>query len=528
MIRPYPKEEQLHEVGIERCFIACLMRFPHLITSAEANISVDDIYAPNFHIIYKTLLKMKEHYDIKRKEYVFSHEHLKRWIENSKEEEKTIISKTVTDFDHLRKIQSAPGVDERSFGEYINAIKETSALIKAYRVAFDTQNKILNGVGVGDAHKVLTDVESKMSKIRVEEEETSIVRLGDCLEDLNNDIMFNRLNKGRMGIWIPRFPRLMKVLNGIRRTQFIILFARPKTGKSSLLLQIATETGKQGIPVLYIDTEMTQKEQMSRALSSWSGVKEWDIMGGEYLDDEDNSAAVSEKMEEIARSPIFYAAAKGSDASKVCSLMKEFVEKHVGYETDDKGNKKTKPCLVVYDWLKVAELERDVKEYQQLGLIATALNDVRRELDVPLIAGAQANRDGGMKNNTGVDAAFGASEFLADSDRILRFCTCLVWLRRLNYEENEMMIEIGADEPEKTYNQMIHVVDQRGGPVCMDGIGLDFSGSILSYSEKEAIDLKKYKKGKKKRTREEKEKLLDEQFEETDGEENDQEFAKEL
>ena len=32
------------------------------------------------------------------------------------------------------------------------------------------------------------------------------------------------------------------------------------------------------------------------------------------------------------------------------------------------------------------------------------------------------------------------------------------------------------EHPEDAYNQMIHVVDQRGGPVCLEGIGLRFTG----------------------------------------------------
>nr|DAQ91970.1 MAG TPA: Helicase, ATPase, REPLICATION [Caudoviricetes sp.] len=528
MVRAYPNEEQLHATGVERSFIACLMKFPNLVTSAEAEISVDDIYSPNFHVIYKTILRMKNHYDMKQKRYIFSQELLSHWLESAPEEEQKIISRTVSKFQHLSTIQQAAGVDVESFGEYIKTLKETSSMIKAYRAAYDIQLDILKNASPNNARQILIDAEESISQIRIVDEESSIVRLGDCLDTLKEDIAFNKENKGRMGIWIPKFPRLMKVINGLRRTQFLILFARPKTGKSSLLLEVALSTGIQGIPVLYIDTEMTQKEQTSRAVANWSGVREWDIMGGEYIDDEEKKVKVQEHMDKLARAPIYYVAAKGGDVTKICALMKEFVAKHVGYEIDPKGNKRTKPCLIVYDWLKVAEVDRDVKEYQQLGLIATALNDTRRELDVPLIAGAQANRDGGMKNNSGVDAAYGASEFLADSDRLLRFCTCLIWLRRLNYEEMQAMTEIGETEPEKTYNQMIHVVDQRGGPVCMEGIGLNFTGATLSYEEKDAIDLKKYKQGKKKRTKEEKERILAEQYPEGDEGGDDGELAPEL
>ncbi len=502
-------EEQLYATGIERSFVACIMKFPELITSAAASVSIEDIYSPNYHVIYKTMLRMKEHYDMKQENYCFSQEILCRWIDSADQYDKEVFDRTVSRFSFLSMIQSASGVDVESFGKYIDIIVKTSAIIKTYRVCSDIQNKIKDPGNIIDARNIISEAEKMLSDIRVSDSSSSIVKLGDCIDSLMNDIEFNKRNKGKIGIWLPQFPRLMKVLNGIRRSQFIILFARPKTGKSTLLLNMALGTAIQGIPTLYIDTEMTQKEQASRAISNWSGVREWDIMGGDFIDDDVKKRSVMEFSDKLKKSPLYYIAAKGSDVNQICSFMNEFVNKYVGFEETPDGRKKTRDCLVVYDWLKVADSDslKKVKEYQELGFLATALNDTRRELDIPLIAGAQANRIGNEKD-VGVDSAFNAQNFLADSDRLLRFCTCLIWLRRLNFEETNIMKELAEESPEIAYNQMIHVVDQRGGPVCLEGIGLRFTGANLSYEEVDAINLAKIRMGKKRRTKEEKIKEL--------------------
>nr|DAQ92158.1 MAG TPA: hypothetical protein [Caudoviricetes sp.] len=39
MVRAYPNEEQLHATGVERSFIACLMKFPNLVTSDGESLS---------------------------------------------------------------------------------------------------------------------------------------------------------------------------------------------------------------------------------------------------------------------------------------------------------------------------------------------------------------------------------------------------------------------------------------------------------------------------------------------------------
>jgi replicative DNA helicase len=510
-------ETKLYATGIERSFIACIMKYPELATSAVAAIGEEDIYSPNYKILYKTIIRMKEHYDNKHEKYCFSQELICRWLDSADEKDKEIIESTVSRFAFLSMIQGAAGVDVESFGKYLDVIRQTSALVKTYRACVNLQNKVMDSSNIIDAQSIVLEAENAFSQIRVDDTCSAISKLGDSVVELLDDAKFNKANKGRVGIWLPKFPRLMKVLNGIRRTQFIILFARPKTGKSSLLLDIALSTASQNIPVLYIDTEMVAKEQASRALSNWSGVREWDIMGGDYIDDEVKERSIKEFSDKLKNAPLYYVSAKGGDVTKICGYMQEFVDRYVGYETLPNGAKKTRECLVVYDWLKVADSDslKKAKEYQELGFIATSLNDMRRELDIPLIAGAQANRFGNDKE-VGVDAAFNAQNFLADSDRLLRFCTCLIWLRRLNFDETNLMREYAEEHPDDAYNQMIHVVDQRGGPVCLEGIGLRFTGANLSYEEVEPVDFQKLKLGKKKRTKEEKLKELGKDIEENE------------
>ena len=127
----YKEEENLYCTGVERSFIACIMRFPNLVTMAEASVSVDDIYSPNFHILYKIILKMKEHYDLKQEKYVFTQELISMWLETAEEEDKRVISNTISNFSFLTMIQNAPGVDMDSFEKYVGIIKRTSSLIKA-------------------------------------------------------------------------------------------------------------------------------------------------------------------------------------------------------------------------------------------------------------------------------------------------------------------------------------------------------------------------------------------------------------
>jgi hypothetical protein len=231
---------------------------------------------------------------------------------------------------------------------------------------------------------------------------------------------------------------------------------------------------------------MSEDEQISRAAASWSKVDEWKIINGNFVDSKTDKDLLGDFSSLLKDAPFYYSAARGITTEQLISRCRQFKSQHVGEETDEDGVTRTKPCLIIYDWLKVntgVDGYAEMREYQVLGEICTAIKDVCNELDVPVLAGAQSNREGA---GAAIDkmSAYSADKFLADSDRILRFCNCLIWLRRLGPDEQ---VEVDSYDPEYLYNQMIHVVDQRGGPTCMEGIPLHFSPKVLHYTEKKHI-----------------------------------------
>jgi len=186
--------------------------------------------------------------------------------------------------------------------------------------------------------------------------------------------------------------------------------------------------------------------------------------------------------------PFYYVQGRGEGKDFARLKIEEFANM-VGME-EHNGKMRRKPCVVFYDWLKMAEGDSRSaeKEYQELGFIATALKDCANIYDVPLIAGSQANR-GGAEKGVAAKSAAHAESFLADSDRILRFCDALIWLRRLNPDE---MADARELPPELQHNQMLHVVDHRGGETCLHGICLNFKGETLSYEQVPYTNLSHY------------------------------------
>jgi replicative DNA helicase len=479
-------ERDIYDQGAERAFLACIMNHPELANLASILVSPADIYGSQNSIVYKAILFLRD----KMSKNGFTMKYDASSIISAMKDMKCLsnFTKQIGGLEYLSNIQVAP-CDKDSFEFYVDTIRTRSARVHMFREATRLQHRAVNDL-VTDNFDIISNSGRIMQEIAESFcKKSTIIKLGDMVPQVLGEYKNCKEAGRKSGLQADFCPRFMDILHGFRRRQFIVLFARPKVGKSTFLMNIAIDVALQNIPVLYIDTEMSPDEQASRVISRCSGIREWDLMDGVYLDDEGKKKIVDDVTKIFMASPFYYTPARGMSTDEIVSKMREFKEKYVGTEMIG-GVPRTKQCLIIYDWLKVAEKDslQNIKEYQELGYIATKINDTISELDVPIICGAQANRFGNDKG-VGVKSASHAQNFLADSDRLLRFCTCLAWLRRLNVEEQEIANKLPK---EQYFNQMVHIVDQRKGPTCMEGICLQFIGENLTYKEVEHVNLEEH------------------------------------
>lgn len=476
------EERQIYDTGMERALLSVLMKDPMLIHEVRSKLTRHDFYNVFNRAIYEAMLYFVDRQSLSGGTLCFDIPSMLSMAE--KVGKLDSFKEKVGGMEYLNNIYISPS-DTKSFSVYMEAILNCSARVKFYRKGRQVQQEALKN-STETRNMFVGRIEREIDELIAGEQTGEIIHLGKSARDFLKTCELNR-GRNKVGVEVSMMPRLMKLLNGFRRKQFIILFARPKTGKSAFFLNVGIDVaGLQGIPVLYIDTEMSADEQQSRIISKWSNVNEWDIENGRYIESEDKKRAVNEVVNLFENSPFFYLPAKSMPVDEVIAQCRTFRDRHVGFE-DFGGKERTKPCLIIYDWLKIAEKDslQNVKEYQELGFIATKINNMSKALDLPVLVGAQANRFGADKA-VGVQSASHAQQFLADSDRLLRFCTCLMWLRRLNFDEMKIASML---KPEHFFNQMIHVVDQRKGPVSMEGICLNYKGERLAYQEMDYVDL---------------------------------------
>ena len=279
-------------------------------------------------------------------------------------------------------------------------------------------------VALQNAHDVIYKVEQEIfegiGKIR---QETTIESIGSSIDEVVKDT----IEKGDQRIITTGFAQWDLALGGgLRKPSIHVVAARPKNRKTTFVSNVALNVAGRGIPVLYIDTELTKTQMSIILLSTMTGIAQKDIELGFWKNSENAAMRIDEAKASLKKMPLYYVSGVGKPIEEVIGHIRRFLHKDVG--VDDHG--KAKDCLVIYDFLHLGDLRgisNAIREYQVLGLYMTMFRNITVKYEVPLLLVAQLNRQG-TEFDEGV---------VSGSDRIEWFCTSLNVLRKKLNDEME-------------------------------------------------------------------------------------------
>jgi len=340
-------------------------------------------------------------------------------------------------------------ISPKNFHVFLSAVAEASTKYNLYLILQNNLSNIVNNSKEGLASvDLLSQAESDildlaMRGINVDEPKN----LGDGLlewieEHRKNEIILSGMSTG--------YPILDKQIDGMIPGTLLIVAARKKMGKSSLLTNVAVHAAvRERVPVLYVDTELTFTEWRTRAIAVVSGLPERDIKHGGYSDEAYQKLLKAEKL--ISKAKLLHEYMPGYSVDKLVALYKKY--KH-----------KEKIGLIVFDYLKEPDsssIERQRKEYQVLGDVTTKLKDLAGQLDIPAITAVQLNRDNDI----------------ADSDRIARYGDVIChWGVRDAKEIEEGGRSCGT-------HKLVIKDTRRGGATSEHGIGYFFFKEQVTIKE---------------------------------------------
>lgn len=357
-------------------------------------------------------------------------------------------------------------VSKSNLDIYINQVLDASL---KYKLEKDLEDKaeVVRGVASDatvSASSILSKVEDSvlslsLDTLKVEDAKQISVGLRELLKRFEESPAHVR------GIRCG-FRRLDKLINGFAPGTLSIVAARPKIGKSTLLLNWATHMAmKEEAPVLYIDTEMSTKEVQTRQLSLISGIPERIILNGLYINDKRQTEAVYYALEIMEKLPFIHKYMPGFRIEDVKSMVRKYKAKN------DIG-------AFFFDYIKMVELDDAYNESQLLGVLSTNLKDLAGILDIPVISAVQLNRASHGKSKV-------SSDGVGDSDKILRYCNLLMSLAKKTIKE------INSDGKECGTHRL-QILENRSGVSLYSGIDLMANQPVLKIYEAETQSTDSY------------------------------------
>lgn len=188
----------------------------------------------------------------------------------------------------------------------------------------------------------------------------------------------HRFGSGMRGV-TTGFHDLDNILSGMQNSNLLILAARPGTGKTTFLLNMAQNIAtmqKKAIGVFSL--EMSKEELVDRLLVDQADVDAWRLKTGKLT--EDDFTKLSKAMGVLADAPIFIDDTPGLSIMEMRSKARRLQMEH-------------KIGLIVVDYLQLVVPDRKYESrVQEVSAVSQALKNLARELNVPVLAASQLSR----------------------------------------------------------------------------------------------------------------------------------------
>ena len=259
----------------------------------------------------------------------------------------------------------------------------------------------------GDFAQVMDKVESELMGLRKLAETGEIVPASDLVQRAITAIETAHANKGKLSGIGSGFSDLDRLTNGFQKQQVVLVAARPSVGKTSWLMQVADYIAVElKEPVAIFSLEMSADQIMLKAVCTRARVCMMDVYDGALCaQDFPKLTAAAGKL---SHAPIYIDETGGLSIMEFRSRARQMKQKY--------GVK-----IFGLDYLQLLNGGRRYRsKEEELSDISNALKSLSKELDAPIIALAQLNRE--VEKRTGnrpkISDLRGSGQLEADADLI--------------------------------------------------------------------------------------------------------------
>jgi replicative DNA helicase len=231
----------------------------------------------------------------------------------------------------------------------------------------------------GDAKELLDEAERQIFEIARMDKTGDASSITDILQQT-----FERLDKlrdrgARLTGLGTDFYDLDDMTGGMQPGELVVLAARPSMGKTSLALNLTERVATGKHAVAFFSLEMSSQQVIQNMLCCRAQIDGQAMRKGRITDQQ--YRRLQEEAERLYEAPIFVDDSPGLTITQLRAKCRRLKQKH-----DIK--------MVVVDYLQLMAAGGRVESRQQeISTISRGLKGIARELNVPVIALSQLNRD---------------------------------------------------------------------------------------------------------------------------------------
>lgn len=289
------------------------------------------------------------------------------------------------------------GINERVF---VKAIKE--AALRRH-IAAELQEQI-KSLDIEDGETTITSLRRMIDGLgSTASTQGHFVKLADILEHEVKPALYD-LEKGQTSKISTGWDAIDRMIGGgLSLTDILLVAGLPGSGKSALVLQMAVNIAKQGVPVAFLSGEMSNKENALRLLSQAAGFA--NLNSQVHLTQTERTELV-EWADALKTIPIYFDS-RTYDLQSVSKAMRSMVEHH-------------QVKVLVIDYIQLLKVSKSDKQsrYERITEVSQEVKRIAMEYGVAVIEVAQFNREGAKSGKPKMHDLEGSSQLEKDTSLI--------------------------------------------------------------------------------------------------------------
>ena len=357
-------ENKLHDRDLEEALIGAVLINPDVLIDVLSFLEADDFYQTRHQWIWDAFITL---------------ERAKHYIDILTVQEVLEAREQLEDVGGLAYLLQLSNRVPSSLHavSYARAISELSTRRRLVKAATDVAQ--LAYKKDLELEKVLDQATSSIYNVSENRFKRDLVPIGYIASNYLARMTEASATDGEIGGLKTGLIEVDKFMDGLHRSDFIIVAGRPGMGKTGFLIGIAKHVGmvlRRNVAMFSL--EMSAEQLLQRMLAQETGIDSQKLRSGQFTDDEANrfTAGIT-KFENVN---IFIDDTPGITPMQLSAKCRRLKDEH----TLD---------MVIIDYLQLMTGEkRSENRVQEVSYISRQLKILARELDVPVLAAAQLSR----------------------------------------------------------------------------------------------------------------------------------------